>query len=85
MPDPDALTTALLVHVGDDPALRPIVAQLAAAALRVAGGDPARVEAWFTGEHLRAFHGRRPWEVVRDGHGGRLLDFVESLAGGALG
>ncbi len=85
MPDPDALTNALLAHGGHDLTLRPIVARVTVAALRVAGGDHTRVEAWYTGAHLRAFRGRRPWEVVRDGDGDRLLGFVESLAAGALG
>jgi hypothetical protein len=85
MPTPDQLTEILLRQVGGGESLRLVVARIATAALRVADGDAERVERWFTEERIRAFGGRLPSEIIAQGDGERLLDYVDSLGAGAAG
>ncbi|VTU45888.1 hypothetical protein SRS16P2_00376 (plasmid) [Variovorax sp. SRS16] len=64
--------------------LREVVRVLAAAA-DLAGGDRGRAFFWFMNEPLAEFDYQTPDALVRAGKARVVIDYIESIAGGATG
>lgn len=56
-----------------------------AAAIRAAGGDPSRAQAWYLQEKIVAFSGKTPQQLVAEGRAADLVRYIESLEQGPAG
>jgi uncharacterized protein (DUF2384 family) len=61
------------------------VVRVLAAAEDVAGGDRGRALFWFMNEPLAEFDYQTPDALVRAGKASVVVDYIESIAGGATG